>query len=162
MKRFLFSGVLLIAVLMLSACGTTGMLVNPPGVSLTGVELTSANLRRQTFRLSFDVSNPNAFPLPVEAVDYEVLFDDQKFAGGNTQGSFTVPARGDASFAISVDLDFLSSASHFKSLMSGDFRENLKYEVRGSLAVDIPFVEPIAFSNSGVVNLTQTAAEEFY
>lgn len=161
MKRFLFLGVLPVVALFLSACASTGIPVAPPGVVLTGVELTSASLRRQSFLLSFDIDNPNAFPLPIEAVDYEVIFDDQKFAGGKTQASFTVPARGDTSFAISVDLDFLSSASHFKSLMSGGYRENLRYELRGALAVDIPFVAPIAFSDSGVVNMTQTASDEF-
>ena len=152
---------LLFALVSLSGCAGTGSVIDSPRVDLTAVELTSANIRRQTFLLSFDVSNPNPFPLPVKAVDYEVIFDDRKFAGGQTQGSFTVPASGDDSFAISVDLDFFSSASHLTSLFSGGFRENISYELHGSLAVDIPFVKPIPFSNSGVINMTQTAAGEF-
>lgn len=145
----------------LSACASTGTLVESPAVTLSGVELRSVDFRRQTFLLSFDVTNPNAFPLPVKAVDYEVIFDDQKFAGGQTQGRFSVPARGETSFAISVDLDILKSATYLRSLMSGGFRENMEYELRGSLAVDMPFVKPIKFSNSGFVNMTQTAADEF-
>ena len=152
---------LLFALVSLSGCAGTGSVIDSPRVDLTAVELTSANIRRQTFLLSFDVSNPNPFPLPVKAVDYEVIFDDRKFAGGQTQGSFTVQASGDDSFAISVDLDFFSSASHLTSLFRGGFRENISYELHGSLAVDIPFVKPIPFSNSGVINMTQTAAGEF-
>lgn len=150
-----------LAALSLSACAGTGTVIDSPRVELTGVELTSANIRRQTFLLSFDVNNPNPFPLPVKAVDYEVIFDDEKFAGGKTQGSFTVPANGMDSFAISVDLDFLSSATHLKSLMSGGLRENIAYELRGRLAVDIPLVKPIPFSNSGVINMRQTASDQF-
>ena len=152
---------LLFALVSLSGCAGTGSVIDSPRVDLTAVELTSANIRRQTFLLSFDVSNPNPFPLPVKAVDYEVIFDDRKFAGGQTQGNFTVPASGDDSFAISVDLDFFSSASHLTSLFRGGFRENISYELHGSLAVDIPFVKPIPFSNSGVINMTQTASGEF-
>jgi len=152
---------LLFALVSLSGCAGTGSVIDSPRVDLTAVELTSANIRRQTFLLSFDVSNPNPFPLPVKAVDYEVIFDDRKFASGQTQGNFTVPASGDDSFAISVDLDFLSSATHLTSLFSGGFRENISYELQGSLAVDIPFVKPIPFSNSGVINMTQTASGEF-
>ncbi len=159
--EFVRKHLLLFALVSLSGCAGTGNLVDSPRVDLTAVELTSANFRRQTFLLSFDVSNPNPFPLPVKAVDYEVIFDDQKFAGGKTQGSFTVPAGGDDSFTISVDLDFLSSATHLTSLFSGDFRENISYELQGSLAVDIPFVKPIPFSNSGVINMKQTASDEF-
>jgi LEA14-like dessication related protein len=150
-----------LAALGLSACAGTGAVIDSPRVDLTGVELRSANIRRQTFLLSFDVSNPNPFPLPVKAVDYEVIFDNEKFAGGKTQGSFTVPAKGVDSFAISVDLDFLSSAAHLQSLMSGGLREDIAYELRGSLAVDIPLVKPIPFSNSGVINMRQTASDQF-
>ena len=157
----LHSCFLLFAAVSLSACAGTGILVDSPGVELTGVELTSASFHRQTFLMSFDVSNPNPFPLPVKAVDYRVDFDDRKFAGGKTQGNFTVPARGNNSFAISVDLDILSSASHLKSLISGEFRENISYELRGNFAVDIPLVKPIPFSNSGVINMTQTASDNF-
>lgn len=152
---------LLVAAVSLSACAGTGTIIDSPKVELIGVELTAANFRRQTFLLRFDVSNPNPFPLPVKAVEYQVDFDDEKFAGGETQGSFTVPARGGDSFAISVDLDILSSAKHLNTLLSGGLRENVSYELQGSLAVDIPFVKPVPFSNSGVINMTQTAADEF-
>jgi LEA14-like dessication related protein len=111
--------------------------------------------------LSFDVSNPNAFPLPVKAVEYRVIFDDEKFAGGETQGSFTVPARGEDSFAITVELDLLSSATHLTSLVRGGLKENVSYQLKGSFTVDIPFVSPIPFSSSGVINMTQTAADQF-
>ena len=152
---------LLFAVVSLSACASTGTVINSPKVDLTGVELTAVNFRQQTFLLSFDVSNPNPFPLPVRAVEYRVIFDDKKFAGGETQGSFTVPAHGDDSFAISVDLDLLSSATHLTSLVRGGLKENVSYQLQGSLAVDIPFVKPIPFSSSGVINMTQTASGEF-
>ena len=159
--EFIRKHFLLFVLISLSGCAGTVTFVDSPRVDLTSVELTSAGFRRQTFLLSFDVSNPNPFPLPVKAIDYVVKFDDQKFAGGQTQGSFTVPASGDDSFAISVDLDFFSSATHLTSLFSGSFRENISYELQGSLAVDIPFVKPIPFSNSGVINMTQTASDEF-
>ena len=144
-----------------AGCASTGVMVEKPGVSLSNVEVTEIDLDSQTFVLDFDVSNPNPFPLPVKAVDYQVRFDDRKFAGGKTQGKFTVPAHGNDSFAISVELDILSSTSHLKSLMSGEFRENLSYELSGNFAVDIPLVKPISFSNSGIINMTQTASDDF-
>lgn len=155
------NGFIVLSVAFLSACAGTGKIIESPSVDLTGVELRAANIHRQTFFLSFDIDNPNPFPLPVKAVDYEVIFDNAKFAEGQTQGSFTVPAKSMDSFAISVDLDFLSSATHLKSLMSGGLRENIAYELRGRLAVDIPFVKPISFSNSGVINMRQTASDQF-
>ena len=118
-------------------------------MNLTSVELASASLRRQTFNLGFDVDNPNPFPLPVKAVEYRVLFDDEKFAGGETAGSFTVPAQGQDVFMISVDLDLLGSATQFASLLRRGMPEQVNYELQGSLTVDIPFTKPIPFSSTG-------------
>ena len=161
LNEFVRIPIILTASVYLSACAGSGFILDSPTVELTSVELTSASFRRQTFRLNFDVSNPNPFPLPVKAVEYRVTFDRQKFAGGETQGSFTVPARGDDSFAISVDLDVLKSATQLTSLLSGDFLENVAYELKGHLAVDIPLMKPIPFSSSGIVNMTQTASDRF-
>ena len=155
-----FTSVLMIAAC-LSACASSGAIVDSPTVDLIDVELTSASFKRQTFLLRFQVANPNPFPLPVKAVEYRVTIDQQKFAGGETQGGFTIPAAGDESFAISVELDVLKSATHLASLLRGGFSENVSYELKGSLAVDIPFVKPLSFSNSGIVNMTQTASGQF-
>lgn len=151
----------LLAAACLSACAGSGPIIVSPTVELTGVELTSVSFKRQTFLLQFHVTNPNPFPLPVKAVEYRVIFDRQKFASGETQGSFTIPAAGEESFAISIDLDVLKSATHLQSLLRGGFRDNMSYELRGSLAVDIPFVKPLAFSTAGIVNMTQTASGQF-
>jgi LEA14-like dessication related protein len=147
--------------LVLSACAGTGSIVDSPRVELTGVELTAASLKRQTFLLRFNVANPNPFPLPIKAVEYQVRFDDQKFASGETAGRFTVPASGEESFTISVDLDLLKSATHLASLVRGGLRENVAYELLGRLSVDMPLVKPVSFSSSGLINLTPTASGEF-
>ena len=89
------------------------------------------------------------------------MLDRQKFASGQTQGSFTIPAAGEESFAISVDLDVHKSAGHLKSLLLGGFEENIPYYLQGSFAVDIPFVNSVPFSAAGVVNMTQTASSQF-
>jgi LEA14-like dessication related protein len=116
-----------------------------------GVELTNVAFRSQTFALEFRVANPNAFPLPIESIRYRILFDDEKLAGGDTPASFSVPARGEGQFTLSVETDFLGSAGQITSLLSGGIPEYVDYEIQGSLAVDLPVVKPLAFSNSGVI-----------
>lgn len=138
---------------MLSACAATGNLISAPSVSLTSLELASASIHRQTFHLAFDVDNPNPFPLPVTAVEYRVLLDDERFVGGETTGSFTVPARGQDAFLVSVDVDMLGSAMQFASMFSGGVPEQVNYELQGRLTVDIPFAKPIPFSSTGVIHV---------
>lgn len=142
----------MLACLLLGGCaGSGGALVATPRVDLTGVVLEIVSFDRQTFLLSFGVSNPNAFPLPVRAIRYRVMLDDQRFAGGETAAAFTIPAGGQDGFEISVELDILGSASQIASLLGGGVPEQLRYQVEGSLTVDIPFAKPLPFSSSGTV-----------
>jgi len=137
----------------LTACASSGNLLDPPTVSLTSVELAEFDLKRQTFHLGFDVDNPNPFPLPVKSVEYRLIFDDKKFAGGSTSGSFTVPASGRDAFVISVEVDTLNTASQLTSLLRSGLPDEVNYELYGSLTVDIPFARPIPFSSSGSIEL---------
>ena len=139
--------------LALSACAGTSAIVATPKVELVSVQLDKASFSRQTFLLGFDVSNPNAFPLPVKAVRYRVMFDDESFAGGEAVAAFTIPARGNDQFVISVDLDILSSVSQVSSLLRGGVPEHVSYRVDGSLTVDIPFARPLSFASSGVIQV---------
>ena len=145
------NGLLLIAALLCTSCATTEALIDKPTVTLTSVELSKVGFGSQTFVLAFDVTNPNAFPLPIESISYRILFDEQKFAGGKTATSFSIPANGDGQFHLSVETDFLGSAAQITSLISGGVPEHVEYELQGSLSVDIPLVRPLAFSNSGMI-----------
>jgi LEA14-like dessication related protein len=145
------SNLLLIAALFMTACATTETFIGKPTVVLTSVELQKVRFSSQSFLLRFEVSNPNAFPLPVESIKYRILFDDQKFAGGETPASFSIPANGNGAFTLSINTDFLGSATQITSLLSGGAPEHVEYEIKGSLAIDIPLVRPLSFTNSGVI-----------
>lgn len=138
---------------MLAACADTSTLVDSPSVTLTSLQSGHLSFDRQTFVLGFAISNPNAFPLPVKSFHYNVELAGQKFASGETQSEFTVPAHGDSAFAISVDLDMLQQTSRLASLLRVSSRGEVPYKLDGKLAVNIPFSKPVSFSNSGSISL---------
>lgn len=145
-------GLLLVA--MLGGCAATNeAILVAPSVELTSVELESVSLDRQTFVLGFEVSNPNLFPLPVDEVRYRVMFDEARFADGETRAAFTVPAGGTDTFSISVNLDLLGSAMQVSSLLRGGVPDHVNYRVDGSLSVDIPFARPLPFAASGAIRI---------
>jgi LEA14-like dessication related protein len=135
----------------LAGCATTDNLVGTPDVTLTSVELESVSFRKQTFLLGFEVVNPNPFPLPVESIRYSVSLDNERFAGGESRASFTIPANGSNGFVVSVELDVLNRATQITSLLQGGVPDNVSYQVDGSLTVDIPFTRPLSFSSSGMI-----------
>lgn len=141
------------AAALLASCATPRVAVQPPDVTLTGVQVRDIGISGQTFLLGFAVSNPNPFPLPVKSIRYTVLLDNQKFAGGETQSDFVVSARGDGEFVIGVEMDLLQSVSQLSTLFRGGLRDTIEYDLNGSLAVDLPFSRPIPFSSSGVIQV---------
>ncbi len=136
-----------------TACAGPLTLVESPSVRLTQIESGHLSFNRQTFVLGFDISNPNSFPLPVQVLNYSVQIAGQQFASGKTEGAFTVPANGDSSFAISVDLDMMQQTSGIGSLLRAGSQGQVPYELNGSLTVDIPFTQAIPFSNKGTISL---------
>lgn len=135
----------------ISGCATGGSLVQSPSVDLTSVEVSDMSFTRQTFLLGFSVKNPNPFSIPVKAVSYRVRLNNENFAAGETQSNFTVPASGDGDFVISVDLDLLKSGAQLTSIVRSGMNDRVDYEVFGDLAVDIPLVPTLRFSNSGTI-----------
>lgn len=138
---------------MLAACAGPVTLVDSPSIRLTRIDSGHMSFNRQNFVLGFDISNPNSFPLPVQVLNYNVQIADQDFASGKTEGAFTVPANGDSSFAISVDLDMMQQSSSISSLLRVGSQGQIPYELNGSLTVDIPFTRAIPFSNKGTISL---------
>lgn len=142
---------LLTTVSALAGCASSGRVIETPVVLLEGIALEQFNFREQTFKLRFNVDNPNPFSLPISSVRYKVFLEQLQFAGGETGGKFTVPANGATSFDVSVNLDLMKSASTLSSLLRGGVSRPLAYELQGSLAVAIPFTRPLNFAREGTI-----------
>jgi LEA14-like dessication related protein len=144
---------LLLVGALLTGCATIDMAVQSPVVTLQRVDLAELDFGRQTFRLSFDVENPNSFSLPVNSVSYGVKLDDQHFASGESVADFTIPANGNGEFAISVDLDLLRTAPQLLYTVRDATNRDLPYELKGKLGVNLPLVEKVSFRQSGEIRL---------
>jgi len=129
-------------------------IISKPEVQLRDVQVMGLGFNNQTFLLSFDVHNPNAFSLPVNHVTYSVRLDGQRFASGDTPSDFSVPARGDTQFAITVELDLLTTAPQLLSIVRDSVRAEVPYELDGKLGLDIPLTPPVAYQASGAIRLS--------
>ena len=152
LKLMSFTLMLLTACL-LAACASTGNPISAPGVSLKNVQITEVDFSGQTILLGFDVSNPNPFPLPITAVSYGVELDGYRFASGETDGGFIVPASGEQEFVITVELNLLKTAPQLLFIVRNAEKRDIPYELNGKLGVDIPFTDPLSFESSGAIRL---------
>lgn len=143
----------LAAAVLLAGCASVGQFVTAPDVRLRQVQVESVGVSAQRFLLSFDVANPNPFPLPVSTISYALALDGHAFASGETDSAFTVPANGDGEFAISVDLNLLRTAPELLFIAREGFRRDIAYSLNGKLGIDIPYAKPLAFGTDGHVRL---------
>ena len=151
------SGVLLLTAVMLSSCASLDNVVSAPTVSLRNVHVEKIGFDGQTFILSFDVRNPNPFPLPVKSVNYGVKLDGHRFASGEAASSFTIAAGGDGEFAISVDVNLLQTAPELLFIVRDATRRDIPYTLEGRLGIDIPYTKPVKFESSGFIRLQASA-----
>ena len=124
-----------------------------PDVSLQDVKVTGLGFKNQTFLLTFDISNPNPFSLPVNHVNYAVRLDGQRFASGNTPCEFSIPASGNGEFSISIELDLLSTAPQLLSIVRDGARGAVQYELDGQLGLDLPLAPTVRYTKEGTIRL---------
>lgn len=159
MNKLRFGLPTLATLCLLTACASTGDLVSAPGVSLRNVEIMDVDFTGQTFLLGFDVTNPNPFPLPVSTVSYAVELEGYRFASGSTAGGFTVPASGDADFAISVELNLMRTAPQLLFIVRDSVRRDIPYTLTGKFGLDIPLTEPVRFETSGAIRMQSVSRQ---
>ena len=128
-------------------------LIERPRVQLRDVQVVGLGFKNQTFLLSFDIHNPNPYPLPVNHIRYGVRLDGQRFASGHTASDMTIPAGGDAEFAISVELDLLKTAPRLLSIVREGVRRDIPYELEGELGIDIPMTPTVSYRSDGSIRL---------
>jgi LEA14-like dessication related protein len=89
------------AMLLLDACATEPQ-IEPPKVSITGVQVVSGEVWAQHLKVRLHVHNPNDRDLPVKGLEYTIEIAGQEFASGSSADSFVVPPHGDAELESNV------------------------------------------------------------
>ncbi len=153
MMRCLHSSVLGLLVVVGGCATSVESLVEMPRVELREVDVVGLGFSNQTFLLSFSVSNPNPFPLPVNDVSYALRLDGQRFASGRTKSKFSVPADGDSQFAISVELDLLQTAPRLLTIVRDGNGEHYVYELEGEFGIDLPLAPSVPYRHSGPIHI---------
>ena len=152
-RRTAVTGVFLVLAALGGCASLPENIIGKPDVELRDVQVVGLGFNSQTFLLSFDISNPNSFSLPVNHISYGVRLDGQRFASGETASDISVPAGATSRFAISVELDLLHTAPRLLSILRDGARGEIPYELEGELGIDIPLTPPVTYRTSGAIRL---------
>ncbi len=119
-----------------------------PALSVARVEFAGGSLLQQNFQVTFSIHNPNHRTLPVSGLHAELLVDGDPIATGASDRAFLVPADADSTFDMTIHADMALGL-----LKLARRPDSLKYEVRGEVSIDLPFLRSLPFRQSGALAL---------
>ncbi|MDQ3368377.1 MAG: LEA type 2 family protein [Myxococcota bacterium] len=103
MRSSLMVGVTLIA-LFVAGCSMFLKSIEKPGAEVRTVAVSSAGFTGIAGELALDVSNPNAFGVPLSGIEWQLSIGDARAVTGSVQLSQTIPARGVAPVRTSLTI----------------------------------------------------------
>lgn len=142
--------IIIFSIFLITACssgaGIKGI-AEPPKVTVQNVQMERFNWQGGEANFTLNVSNPNAFPLPLTGFDYALRLNGVAVANGNKEASMTIPSRQSKQVSVPLKLSFVNIASMLPGLLR---QGTMQYELAGS--VHLPWLN-IPFTRSGNTNL---------
>ena len=144
-----------LAALLLSAgCARFGARLEPPQLSVVGVEIARGDLFEQRFKARMRVQNPNDRSIAVRGVSYTLQIGGEELGRGLSGSSFTVPALGVAEFDMLVTMNLAGTLMRLLERARSDgLPDSLSYRLRGEVKLAEGLVRTIPFDEKGSVRL---------
>jgi LEA14-like dessication related protein len=155
MHRLLLRALLLASIAALAACSSFGPKLVSPHLTLEGIQILSADMFAQQFKVRVKVENPNDLSVAVKGLEYDIELMGDGFAEGTSDHSFVLPALGEAEFDMTVNTNFVSSLGRLVSRMKGGKLEDVQYTITGKLLLEKGVMRTIPFAHSGTVDFTK-------
>ena len=120
-----------------------------PKLELVSLKLADGNLLSQRFNARLKVYNPNDRALPVNGLRYTVEIDGKAFGKGESTRAFTVPARGEAEFDMTLDANLAGAVAAVLSRRERAKGRELEYRLVGTVSIDLPLMRSLEFVQVG-------------
>ena len=107
----------------------------PPTVSLRSADVNDITGEELELQFDVDVTNPNAFALPVSAATYNLRLGGITVIEGEAKPTVSIPAEGKLPVAIPITLGFERLLMAERALIES--KGNVPYELAGSLEFSV-------------------------
>jgi LEA14-like dessication related protein len=147
--------IVLALLLTTTACSSLPRSTLAPDVKLESLSVVEVTADGQRFRLGLLLDNPNAYPLPIASLRFNVRLGGQGIMTGESRAPLTIPALGTETLRLEIDTDLVSSVSRLLALVQGP-DDGIRYELNGRLVLASGMDRTLPFSVSGIVPLSAT------
>ncbi len=124
--------------------------LEPPAVSLRGLEPEAFGINSQVFRARLGLFNPNTVPLKISRGELELELAGVGAARGRTLGPVEVPAGAEVETDIRVTTHLLRDGpALLRALPGGSLEQGLAYTLQGHVYVERRGLDRVPISASG-------------
>ncbi len=138
----------------LSGCATLDLDYEEPSVELVSFKALPANGFEQNFEVGLKLTNPNNFELPLNGISYQLSIAGETLAHGVATDIPTVGAYGETRFVVPVSTSLLRGFKVIRALLDNK-GQDINYQLKAKLDIDIPFVPKLTVIQGGKVPLGQ-------
>ena len=132
-----------------AACSSVSNVVEPPKVVVQQVTLQHLSLRETTGLVTLNVTNPNAFTLPLQGVSYHLRLNGVAVASGEQAQNMSLPSQRPVLVEIPVRLQ-VGEILRLAPMLWRDRQAN--YQLDG--AVRLPMLS-VPFQRQGAIGVQQ-------
>jgi LEA14-like dessication related protein len=142
----------LILAVVLAACALAPKL-EPPKLSIVGVQIVSGDLFTQRLKVRLHVENPNDRTLPVKGIEYTMELEGQQVGSGESAASFAVPALGEAEFDMNITTNLAGALLKVLARGPNALGQEVSYRLSGKVSLSEGLFRSIPFEQRGTFKL---------
>ncbi len=142
MRRTILIGIILIVVILL---GGAAYLLFPTGKPeipvIKSITNSWGDITADSSEIKTDilVDNPNAFPIPIKGVEYQIFMNDVRMGSGHSVGEASIPAKSEHTITILSKLDNNKIPEWWVTHISAG--ENSDAKISGNIMFDLKLTE---------------------
>jgi LEA14-like dessication related protein len=125
-----------------------------PTVELISFKALPLNGLEQNFEVGLKLINPNNFELPFNGISYQLSVAGKSLAQGVAADIPTAKAYGESRFVVPVSTSLIGGFRVLKALIDNQ-GQDISYQLRAKIDIDIPFVPKLTVIQNGVIPLGQ-------
>lgn len=146
-----------VSILLLAGCAGLGKHLEPPRITLAGIQPLEFTGLETVFRIQLRVFNTNDMDLSVKGIEADLEINGKPFATGVSKSETTIPAFESGLVPVTV---YSSVIDIFRSVQGLQNTEELTYRLKGKLRLsgEHMMADILPFDSQGRITLTESKA----
>ena len=151
--------IVFISILTLAGCAGMGKRLEPPRISLAGIQPVEFTGLETVFRIQLRVFNSNDMDLNIKGIEADLALNGKPFANGVSKTETNIPAFDTALVPVTV---YSSVIDIFRSVQGLQKSEQLTYRLKGKLRLsgEGMTASSLPFDQEGRITLTDKEAKQ--